>query len=235
MKIKFLAAASILFAIFSANVLAQAAADPPAETVATLENEKGDVMLQSHEQPFITVRNKIPAKTGDKVMVGERSVALVDYSEDGCKIKYDEPGLYTIEPRCLCAIGRDSNDEERKKRAEAGDEAPPMVATVHTAEGDIQLAETRDAPFFPAEQDQPVNEKYRLQVAKDSIARVVYNDGCTKTYDEEGVYDIAASCMCAFLWAPQRTLWPYALIPVGVAIPLLDDDGPDRRTPPVSR
>lgn len=67
------------------------------------------------------------------------------------------------------------------------------VATVRTDGGVIMLSQ-QNGPFVTATPDQPAASGDRLLVSKDSIATVIYNDGCEQKYDKPGIYKIAPSC-----------------------------------------
>ncbi len=79
------------------------------------------------------------------------------------------------------------------------------VATVETEKGDIMISEAK-SPFATAELDQRVTSKARLMVAKESIAKVTYDNGCEVTYDEPGVYEIGETCPVAAFWTTGKVV-----------------------------
>lgn len=95
---------------FAVTATAQTAAAQEATTdaaaeedaVATIRVDGGVIMLSEQDRPFMTVVDGQPAAVGDRLMVAEESGATVRYN-DGCDQKYDEPGIYEIEPDCIRA------------------------------------------------------------------------------------------------------------------------------------
>lgn len=115
------------------------------------------------------------------------------------------------------------------------------VATVRTVGGVIMLSD--GGPFITAAPDAPVVTGERLLVSIDSVATVVYNDGCEQKYDKPGVYKIQPNCkraaaMLASGGAPQ-TWTTGKVIGVGIGAAVLgaaiEKQLCDCNAPPVSR
>ena len=79
------------------------------------------------------------------------------------------------------------------------DEARQNVASVRT-DGGVIMVSAETGPFNTAEPNQPVASGDRLMVAKDSIATVIYDDGCEQVYDKDGIYVIEPNCKRAIAW-----------------------------------
>jgi len=108
------------------------------------------------------------------------------------------------------------------------------VAKLRTDNGVIMVS-AEQGPFNTAVQDQRVATGDRLMVAKDSVATVVYDNGCEKTYDQAGVYEIDADCKLGW-WSRSTPAMRTAVIGGGAVLAAViihnhDDDD----APPVSR
>ncbi|HET8897900.1 MAG TPA: hypothetical protein VFN09_03875 [Rhodanobacteraceae bacterium] len=77
--------------------------------------------------------------------------------------------------------------------SQAASEAEKAVATVRTDGGVVMVSEQNGA-FSTAVQNQPVVSGDRLMVAKESVATVIYNDGCEQKYSKAGIYKIEPDC-----------------------------------------
>ncbi|MDX9699763.1 MAG: hypothetical protein RBT55_09275 [Rhodocyclaceae bacterium] len=98
MKFMASAAAGLLMTALALPALAQTDADARDE-VASLRPGEGVIMLSIEQGPFNTPTQQQRVATGDRLMVAKDSAATVVY-DDGCEIKYDEAGVYEIEPDC---------------------------------------------------------------------------------------------------------------------------------------
>jgi len=108
------------------------------------------------------------------------------------------------------------------------------VAKLRTDTGVIMVS-AEQGPFNTAAQEQRVATGDRLMVAKDSVATVVYDNGCEKTYDQAGVYEIDADCKLGW-WSRSTPAMRTAVIGGGAVLAAViihnhDDDD----APPVSR
>lgn len=99
------AVVAILMAAVAWPALAQsdASSQSDREEVANLRTDDGVIMLSVEQGPFNTPVQQQRVATGDRLMVAKDSVATVIY-DDGCEIKYDEAGVYEIEPDCKAVI-----------------------------------------------------------------------------------------------------------------------------------
>lgn len=66
------------------------------------------------------------------------------------------------------------------------------VATLRVDGGVIMVSD--GGAFVSAIPNQTVVSGERLMVSKDSVATVIYNDGCEQKYDKAGVYKIEPGC-----------------------------------------
>lgn len=115
--------------------------------------------------------------------------------------------------------------------------AEKAVATVRT-DGGVIMVSDQNAPFATALPNQAVASGDRLMVSKDSIATVIYNDGCEQKYDKAGIYKIQPDCKRAAALLSNGSGWTtgqVALAFAGGAV--LGAVVEDRRhkCPPVSR
>lgn len=94
--------AALLVASLAWPVLAQSDTSSR-EEVANLRTDTGAIMLSIEQGPFNTPVQQQRVATGDRLMVAENSEATVIY-DDGCEIKYDEAGVYEIEPDCKAVV-----------------------------------------------------------------------------------------------------------------------------------
>jgi hypothetical protein len=58
-------------------------------------------VLVNNGQGFLPVRGRVAVKAGDRVFVGKNSRAIVAYN--GCDVKIETPGIYTVPHRLPCA------------------------------------------------------------------------------------------------------------------------------------
>lgn len=117
----------------------------------------------------------------------------------------------------------------------AGSDEPKPVATVRTDGGVIMLSKD-GAPFVTAVPNEAAYSGQRMMVAKDSIATVIYNDGCEQKYDKPGVYKIDPGCKrAAALWGGGSTTTVLAAVGGAVVGGLVADQFCDCHCPPVSR
>lgn len=110
-----------------------------------------------------------------------------------------KPFIYTLAVGLAVALSWQGAVQARQSSGVAED-ARQVVATVRT-DGGVIMVSAEQGPFNTAEPNQPVASGDRLMVAKDSIATVVYDDGCEQKYDEAGVYVIEPNCKRAIAWA----------------------------------
>lgn len=120
----------------------------------------------------------------------------------------------------------------------AAEKSDDTFATVKSENGDIMISDN-GGEFATAAQDQRVTDKARLMVAENSKATVKYDNGCDKTYDEPGVYDLSTACVAALLGSGAGTLtdWIIPGVVIGaVAVYSIHEANSDNdRRPPVSR
>lgn len=91
-------------AAFALPALAQTGADAQAQRddVAKVRIDGGVIMV-SDGGPFVSAMQEQRVAAGDRVMVSNDSIVTLVY-DDGCEQKYDEPGVYKVEPECKRAI-----------------------------------------------------------------------------------------------------------------------------------
>ena len=81
---------------------AQTANENSDDTVAKVETDGGVIMIADGGE-FQTAIPEQRVKSKARLMVSEESSATVVY-DDGCKQKYDEPGVYEISATCVLPI-----------------------------------------------------------------------------------------------------------------------------------
>ncbi|MEJ5207476.1 hypothetical protein [Denitratimonas sp. CY0512] len=132
---------------------------------------------------------------------------------------------------CFLALGISSSVLAQSENSDRDE-----VGNVRTDEGVIMLS-IESGPFNTTMQRQRVAVGDRLMVAKDSVATVVYDNGCEQKYDEAGVYEIERDCVPVVAWwGSDRGVMTMAVVGSAVlggviGYQLKDDDDP----PPVSR
>ncbi len=103
---------SMLFAIAAVAVAmplhAQMMADPSATTseaapVVAKVRTNGGVIMVSDGGEFQTAAQDQPVTAKSRLMVSKESSATVIY-DDGCKQRYDEPGIYEISQTCVLPV-----------------------------------------------------------------------------------------------------------------------------------
>ena len=119
------------------------------------------------------------------------------------------------------------------KAETTGSQTRNTVAKVRTDSGVVMLSSDNQA-FATAGQNAPVVAGDRVMVAADSIATVVYDNGCEEKYEKAGVYVIDSDCNPAAFWTRGRVIAAAVggAAVVGVVIHNRDDD---KDVPPVSQ
>lgn len=107
-------AASIMFAAIALPVAAWADTTPTKngdqdKQVAKLQVDGGVIMLSRDQAPFASGATDDPLFHKERLMVSEQSVATVIYN-DGCRQKYDKPGIYVIGDNCVPPVAWFSGD-----------------------------------------------------------------------------------------------------------------------------
>lgn len=102
-------ALGILVAVIAMPLHAQMAPDSSAssdnkdDTVAKVRTDGGVIMLSEEQAQFQTAMPGERVKSKTRLMVSEDSSATVIY-DDGCKKKYDKPGVYEISANCVTPV-----------------------------------------------------------------------------------------------------------------------------------
>lgn len=99
--------AAVILLVLSCFAHAASTPDPAPESgqsdhIATLDIAGGVIMLSVNKKPFETARQSEPVAEGERMMVTEDSAVTVVYN-DGCRQKYDKPGVYVIPDGCELA------------------------------------------------------------------------------------------------------------------------------------
>lgn len=75
-------------------------AAPVSNTVAEVRTDGGVVMVSADGGPFQTAVEGQRVDSKSRVMVSKESAATVIY-DDGCRQKYDKPGIYDVSETCV--------------------------------------------------------------------------------------------------------------------------------------
>ena len=118
-------------------------------------------------------------------------------------------------------------------QAESTGSQEDTVAKVRTDSGVIMLSRDNQS-FATAEQNALVVDGDRMMVAADSVATVIYDNGCEEKYEKAGVYVIDAECTPAVFWTRGRVIAAAAGGAV-VAGVIIHDNNDDEDVPPVSQ
>ncbi len=73
-----------------------------AETTATVSDFSGKVLV-NRGQGFVPLSGKMALSTGDKLMVGENSFAVLSYAE--CAVSLSSPAIVTVAQKAPCVDG----------------------------------------------------------------------------------------------------------------------------------
>ncbi len=92
----------LAMALVSMPLYAQSSGDENDDTVAKVETDGGVIMI-SDPGEFATALPDQRVHKKARLMVSEESSATVVY-DDGCKQKYDDPGIYEISATCVLPI-----------------------------------------------------------------------------------------------------------------------------------
>lgn len=84
--------------LFAASVAFAAPAFAQDSGTATLQVENGSIMTSTGGD-YVTATTGQNLQAGQKLMVGENSVGVLTYG-NGCKIKLDVPGVYSVPNDC---------------------------------------------------------------------------------------------------------------------------------------
>lgn len=105
---KFAELLTIALALASSSVLAAGE-----DSVARINERTGSILASSgSEGEFVPVEIGHALKADDRVMVTEGAKVTVRYDND-CAKTFDEPGVYTIESRCVQSAGMASSSTMR--------------------------------------------------------------------------------------------------------------------------
>jgi len=145
-----------------------------------------------------------------------------------------KPFIYTLAAGLALAFAWQGAVQARQSSG-AAESAREVVASVRT-DGGVIMVSAEQGPFNTAEPNQPVASGDRLMVAKDSIATVIYDDGCQQVYDKDGIYVIEPNCKRAIAW---KEGWSngqmIAAVVGGAALGGIIEHNRRDKCPPVSR
>ena len=88
--------------IFAAVAMLTSTVAVAAETTATVSDFSGKVLV-NRGQGFVALSGKMALSTGDKLMVGENSFAVLSYAE--CAVSLSSPTVLTVAQKAPCVDG----------------------------------------------------------------------------------------------------------------------------------